>query len=162
MRIKYILFTFLAILTFVTNVNGQSNNEIRKLNFQIQGMLSNKMSSEIIKDSTAFYATTIIINVSTRKNEQNVSITYDDFKIDYAFEKFDFLKKLDYSKLMNGQKSANFVYRVLVLVSDSTYNPPLIDIESVFRNTINLFVKEEYKSQFIGSFIVKLDKKIYK
>lgn len=160
MSIKWIFITILFIF-HKSNIRAQEQSNMEHISSNISKILSNGLLQDKIKDSTAIYANSIVINVDIQKRQQIVTLISNNHFVDRFFNGLDSLKKIDYSLLMGKRRTAKFIFKIYIIVSDSKYNPHLIDIEEIYKSVNYLFVRDELRIQNLGSIVLKLDKKIY-
>lgn len=146
------------ILSFLS-VNAQKDfAELRK---NIGRIVSANLTHDKFKDSTAVYATSILIDVHKVKGQQIVKYDYNNYDFKTIFTDLSGLEKLDYSVVLKKTKSKKLIYRLYITVGDSTYKPALVDIEKMEEAVIKLLAQIEENRESVGSLIVKFDKKVY-
>lgn len=118
------------------------------------------LTPEKFKDSTAVYATSILIDVQRVKGQQIVKYDYNNYDFKTIFTDLSGLEKLDYSAILKKTKSKKLIYRVYITVGDSTYKPAVVNIEKMEEAVIKLLAQIEENRESVGSLIVKIDKKV--
>ncbi len=146
------------VISFLS-VNAQKN--ITELRRSIGRVVGSNLKHEKFKDSTAVYATAILIDVNNIEGKQVVKYEYNNYDFKSILTDLSGLEDLDYSPILKKAKSKRLIYRVYITVVDSTYKPALVNIEKMEEAVIKLLSQPDEDAESIGSLIVKLDKKVY-
>lgn len=149
---------------FLGGVNGfsQSKKDVDSIGNVLRKILDNAVIHDKIKDSTAVYATTILIDVTLKGKQQFVEVTTNNPKFSsglnlISLEKF---KEVDFRSLMKDKKAAKFSFKVYFAVYDSKYNHN-VKLEDVAKSIQNLILRDEFGIRNLGFKLTIFDKTIY-
>lgn len=154
---RKLICSLLISLSFLS-ANAQQN--AAKLRSAVGQLISKNLQKDKIKDSTAVYATALV-DVDIVKGEQLLKYEFNNYQFQRFFNDLNALEKLDYSSLLKKRKSGKFIYQIYITVTDSTYNPAVIDIETAEQAVIKLLAQARGERESLGSLMIKLDKKVY-
>ena len=154
-RLTYLFFFNFGFLL----ANAQPN--VNQLRSAVGQLLSKNLQHNKIKDSTAVYGAALLIDATVAKGKPLVKFQFNNYEVESFFNELTALEKLDYTSLMKKRKSAKFIYHIHITVTDSTYNPSIIDIENAEQAVVNLLAQAAGERESLGSMIIKLDKKVY-
>ena len=99
MSIKYYL---IVLFTLSVSFSGfsQTNKQVESIRNVIQKVVSEAVDTEKVKDSTAVYGLSIVIDVAFEKSKQTVTIKTNNSLLSpgFDFEALDNLKKVDFTR----------------------------------------------------------------
>lgn len=129
------------------------------------------INTDGLKDSIAFYSFSIQIKINKKKNNTIVEkIEFNDSIGCLLIKDYSFLKKMNYSPLISGNKRVILIIPVGVIVSNydaKKIEPHKIPIEDLSKKIDKLFYYDRTKNNciekyiYINPFIVYVDKAIY-
>jgi hypothetical protein len=153
-----LICSLLLGLSFLS-ANAQQN--AAELRSAVGQLISKNLQNDKIMDSTAVYATALLVDVDIVKGKQLLKYEFNNYEFQRFFSDLSVLEKLDYSSLLKKQKSGKFIYQIYITVTNSTYSPALIDIEIAEQAVIKLLAQATGERESLGSLMIKLDKKVY-
>ena len=164
-KVKSVNFSFLIIILLILiSLNGYSqlNKSVDSIKNVVSKILDDAVVHEKIKDSTAVYALTILMDVKLEGKEQLVEVTTNNpkFSPGLDFVCLDKLKKIDFRSLMKDKKAAKFSFKVYFAVYDSKYNHK-VKLEDVAKSIQDLILRDEFGIHNLGFKLTIFDKTVY-
>lgn len=153
------LICLLLLSLSLLSANAQRN--ATELCSAIEQLISKNLQNDKVKDSTAVYATALLIDVTIVKGQQLLKYEFNNHEFQSFFNDLSALEKLNYSSLLKKRTSGKFIYQIFITVTDSTYNPALIHIETAEQAVVELLAQARGERESLGSLMIKLDKKVY-
>lgn len=144
------------------NVFSQSKKDVDSIRNLISKILDDAVVNEKIKDSTAVYGLTIVMDVALKGKKQFVEVTTNNatFSLGLDLTSLEKIKKIDFKSLMNNKKTAKFSFKVYFAVYDSKYNHNL-KLENVTKSIQALILKDEFNIHNFGFYLAIFDKTVY-
>ena len=162
MSIRYYLIA-LCVLSVSFKGFAQSKKQVDSIKNIVQKIVREAVDTEKVKDSTAVYGLSIVIDVVFKKNKQTVTIKTNNSLLSpgFNFEALDNLKKVDFLPIIKDRNAYKFSFKVCFIVYDSKYNPQVVKLDSVYETIKNLSLSDEYDVPNLGLILIRFDKKVY-
>ncbi|RZK41248.1 MAG: hypothetical protein EOO90_11770 [Pedobacter sp.] len=140
---------------------AQTRKEVDSIRNVIHNIIDEAVVHDKIKDSTAVYALTILMDVTLRQNHQFVEIKINNpaFSSGLSVASLGKLEKVDFKPLMRNKKAAKFSFKVYFVVYDSKYNHNL-KLEDVAKSIESLILKDELEIINLGFKLTTFSKAI--
>lgn len=160
MRLKNIITSF-SLLLFPFCVFSQLPHAERTA---LANFVSTHLNTNLLSDSTAFYAFNIQITVDSKNAYKPVVNTNDPQITRFITGIYD-LQQYDFKGLMGTNKYIKFIIPVGVIILGAKDSPRVIDA-MIYQKLSDMFYhpiqeEEKRKLEYIGPIIITQDRRIY-